>query len=146
MTSIDATPVTIGTNFAGAAGAVDPLEVAGVGLAVCAVRTGEKASAHTRTAADTNTQRFMGLPPGKHQSAAGFQREAHAVELRLEAVRWKQLIIDSYISPFQSSGSGLVERKISRCHLPPPQGSITSAATTSTRISANVRCSGSPSR
>ena len=29
------------------------------------------------------------------------------------------------------------DRKISRCHLPPPQGSITSAATTSTRISAN---------
>ena len=55
-------------------------------------------------------------------------------------------IIGFYISPFQSSGSGLEERKISRCHLPPPQGSMTSAATTSTRISANVRPSGSPSR
>src|SRR4030095_13483669 len=31
-------------------------------------------------------------------------------------------IIDIYISPFQSSGSGLIERMISRCHLPPPQG------------------------
>ena len=44
-----------------------------------------------------------------------------------------------YISPFQSSGSGFEDRKISRCHLPPPHGSITSAATTSTRISANDR-------
>jgi len=51
-----------------------------------------------------------------------------------------------HISPFQSSGSGCVERKISRCHFPPPQGSITSAAMTSTSISANVRPSGSPSR
>src|SRR5918994_7953263 len=51
-----------------------------------------------------------------------------------------------YISPFQSSGSALIERKISRCHLPPPQGSMTSVATTSTRISAKVRPSGSPSR
>ena len=55
-------------------------------------------------------------------------------------------IIDIYISPFQSSGSGLIDRMISRCHLPPPQGSMTSVATTSTRISANVRPSGSPSR
>ena len=46
-------------------------------------------------------------------------------------------IIALYISPFQSSGSGLDDRKISRCHLPPPHGSMTSAATTSTRISAN---------
>ena len=51
-----------------------------------------------------------------------------------------------YISPFQSSGSGFVERKTSRCHLPPPHGSITSAATTSTRISPKLRPSGSPSR
>src|SRR5262249_59851671 len=51
-----------------------------------------------------------------------------------------------YISPFQSSGSGLTDRKISMCHLPPPQGSMTSAATTSTRISENRRPSGSPSR
>ena len=41
-------------------------------------------------------------------------------------------------SPFQSSGSAAPVRKISRCHLPPPQGSMTSVATTSTRISANV--------
>ncbi len=52
----------------------------------------------------------------------------------------------AHISPFQSSGSGLTDRKISRCHLPPPQGSMTSVAMTSTRISANVRASGSPSR
>ena len=45
----------------------------------------------------------------------------------------------NYISPFQSSGSGLTERKISMCHLPPPHGSMTSAATTSTRISENSR-------
>src|SRR5262245_57723113 len=51
-----------------------------------------------------------------------------------------------YISPFQSSGSGFTDRKISMCHFPPPQGSITSAATTSTRISENRRPSGSPSR
>src|ERR1051326_4432370 len=51
-----------------------------------------------------------------------------------------------HISPFQSSGSGLAERKTSRCHLPPPHGSITSAATTSTRISEKTRPSGSPSR
>ena len=31
----------------------------------------------------------------------------------------------------------LTDRKISMCHLPPPQGSMTSAATTSTRISEN---------
>src|SRR5690606_6403998 len=52
----------------------------------------------------------------------------------------------NHISPFQSSGSGTAVRKTSRCHLPPPQGSMTSAAMTSTRISANVRCSGSFSR
>src|SRR5206468_4857975 len=51
-----------------------------------------------------------------------------------------------HISPFQSSGSGATERKISMCHLPPPHGSITSAATTSTRISEKMRPSGSPSR
>src|SRR5207244_1145305 len=51
-----------------------------------------------------------------------------------------------YSSPFQSSGSGLTDRKISICHLPPPHGSITSAATTSTRISEKRRPSGSPSR
>ena len=55
-------------------------------------------------------------------------------------------IIGSYISPFQSSGSGLADRNTSRCHLPPPHGSMTSVATTSTRISAKVRPSGSPSR
>ena len=54
--------------------------------------------------------------------------------------------VTRYISPFQSSGSGLTERNVSRCHLPPPHGSITSVAMTSTRISANVRPSGSPSR
>ena len=51
-----------------------------------------------------------------------------------------------YISPFQSSGSGPTDRKISRCHLPPPHGSMTSVAMTSTSISAKVRPSGSPSR
>src|SRR5881396_3143622 len=55
-------------------------------------------------------------------------------------------LLRRHISPFQSSGSGLTERKISMCHLPPPQGSMTSAATTSTRISENNRPSGSPSR
>src|SRR5439155_21627452 len=55
-------------------------------------------------------------------------------------------LLTRHISPFQSSGSGLTERKISMCHLPPPQGSMTSAATTSTRISENNRPSGSPSR
>src|SRR5205823_2080445 len=54
--------------------------------------------------------------------------------------------IIGYISPFQSSGSGFTDRKISMCHLPPPHGSITSAATTSTRISENNRPAGSPSR
>ena len=44
-----------------------------------------------------------------------------------------------YISPFQSSGSAAVDRKTSRCHLPPPHGSITSVATTSTSSSAKVR-------
>lgn len=49
----------------------------------------------------------------------------------------------AYISPFLEVGLGRRRPEYSsRCHLPPPQGSITSAATTSTRISANVRCSG----
>ena len=74
---------------------------------------------------DANAKRFMTTSLGKNGNGA---------------------IIGFYISPFQSSGSGLDERKISRCHLPPPHGSMTSAATTSTRISANVRPSGSPSR
>ena len=52
----------------------------------------------------------------------------------------------NYISPFQSSGSGFTDLKISMCHLPPPHGSMTSAATTSTRISEKRRPSGSPSR
>src|SRR4051794_9961194 len=51
-----------------------------------------------------------------------------------------------YISPFQSSGSGFTVRTISMCHFPPPQGSITSAATTSTSNSEKSRPSGSPSR
>ena len=59
---------------------------------------------------------------------------------------WSRAWRSSYISPFQSSGSAAVDRNTSRCHLPPPHGSMTSAATTSTRISANVRCSGSFSR
>ena len=51
-----------------------------------------------------------------------------------------------YISPFQSSGSGATDRKISMCHLPPPHGSMISVAMTSTRISEKARPSGSPSR
>ena len=70
------------------------------------------------------------------------------VEVRLPVIGdWAaRLTSRVYISPFQSSGSGLTERNISRCHLPPPHGSMTSVAMTSTRISANVRPSGSPSR
>ena len=79
-------------------------------------------------------RRFIDTPP----ISAAAQR----------AASWRASIApcEPYISPFQSSGSAVVDRKTSRCHLPPPQGSMTSVATTSTRISANVRPSGSPSR